>query len=408
LASSDIFKHIETPARASYTCCGGCCRAAADSDPSRRRFDRSTIPIRVNGFNPPFTLFLSGAGSVSDDRYEVASGADASTVIAAGPAGLAMRAFAIAPPPDPHRPFIAVASYDDGIVLHDAAAPFRARAALGIGGAPGDVAVNAAGAIATTATDGMSATIATLDPWTVHRYDNVPLGDEVAFDSRSGALFVTNRELNGAGALTRIAADGSVAQRVLGLTAEGIVIDSARQRVYVANVNDGTVSIVDAGSMVELRRFRVVDRVFSLALSEGGSRLFAVSNQSVDSPFAAAGSVVAVDVAARDPHVVARSERLAFPIGVAFDGTHNRLYVTDEDTDAVDVLDAQTLRAIRAPLRTCETPWKPSIDRGLLFVPCARSDQIDVFDLATLHRVKGAPFSTGGYPLAVAVWMPPA
>jgi DNA-binding beta-propeller fold protein YncE len=160
--------------------------------------------------------------------------------------------------------------------------------------------------------------------------------------------------------------------------------------------------------MVELRRFRVVDRVFSLALSEGGSRLFAVSNQSVDSPFAAAGSVVAVDVAARDPHVVARSERLAFPIGVAFDGTHNRLYVTDEDTDAVDVLDAQTLRAIRAPLRTCETPWKPSIDRGLLFVPCARSDQIDVFDLATLHRVKGAPFSTGGYPLAVAVWMPPA
>jgi DNA-binding beta-propeller fold protein YncE len=364
----------------------------------------STIPIRVNGLRPPLTLFLSGAGTVDGNQYHVGAGADASTIVASSAVGLAMRTFAIAPTPDPRRPFIAVASYDDGIVLHDATAPFRARAALGIAGAPGDIAVSATGAIATAATDGESATIATLDPWAVHRYENVPLGDEVAFDARSGALFVTNRELDGAGALTRITADGSVAHRVLGLTAEGIAIDPARQRVYVANVNDGTVSIVDAASMVELRRFHVVDRVFSLALSENGSHLFAVSNQSVDSPFASAGSVVAVDVAAADPHVVARSERLAFPIGVVFDGERDRLYVTDEDTDAVDVLDARTLRMTRAPLRTCETPWKPAIDRGLLFIPCARSDQIDVFDLTTLHRIAGAPFATGGYPLAVAFW----
>jgi DNA-binding beta-propeller fold protein YncE len=364
----------------------------------------STIPIRVNGFGPPYALFVSGAGAIQGDRYTVLAGSGANTVIASGRTGLAMRSFAIAPTPDPRRPFIAVASYDDGIILHDVTAPFRARAALGIDGAPGDIAINAAGAIATTATDGTSATIASLDPWTVHRYDDVPFGDQVAFDPTSGALFVTNRELGGAGALTRIASDGSVAHRVLGLTAEGIAIDPVRQRVYVANVNDGTVSIVDSRSMVELRRFHVIDRVFSLALSGDGSRLFAVSNQSLDSPFAAAGSVVAVDTIATDPHVVARSERLAFPIGIVFEGARDRLFVTDEDTDAVDVLDARTLRAIRAPLRTCETPWKPSIDRGLLFIPCARSDQIDVFDLATLRRVAGAPFATGGYPLAVAIW----
>ncbi len=364
----------------------------------------STIRIHVNGFGAPYTLFLDGAGAVKGDRYGVAAGEGQSTVIAASSTGLAMRTFTTAPTPDPHRPFIAVASYDDGIILHDATAPFRARAALGIDGAPGDVAIDAAGAIATTATDGTSATIATLDPWAVHRYDGVPFGDEVAFDASSGALFVTNRELDGAGALTRIAADGTVTQRVLGLTAEGIAIDSARQRVYVANVNDGTVSIVDARSMVELRRIHVVDRVFSLALSGDGSRLFAVSNQSVDSPFGSAGSVVTIDVAATDPHVVARSERLAFPIGIVFDGSHNRLFVTDEDTNAVDVLDARTLRATHAALHTCDTPWKPAIDRGLLFIPCARSDQVDVFDLATLHRIPGAPFATGGYPLAVAVW----
>ena len=78
--------------------------------------------------------------------------------------------------------------------------------------------------------------------------------------------------------------------------------------------------MVDAKSMVELRRFAVVARVFSLALSDDGSRLFAVSNQSLGSPFSAAGSVVAVDVGAGVPHIVARNAPLTFPIGIALDG----------------------------------------------------------------------------------------
>ena len=149
-------------------------------------------------------------------------------------------------------------------------------------------------------------------------------------------------------------------------------------------------------------RLRVVDRVFSLALSSDGARLYAVSNQSLQSPFAAAGSVVAVDTS--DGRIVARSARLAFPIGIVADPARNRLYVTDEDTDGVDVLDARTLRATHAPLQTCDTPWKPTLDRGLLWIPCTRSDQIDVFDAATLQRIAGAPFATGGYPLSVAIW----
>ncbi|MGC2131102.1 MAG: YncE family protein [Candidatus Aquilonibacter sp.] len=366
----------------------------------------SRLAIRVDGFSPPFTLFVNGPGSIDGDTYRIAKGAEQSTLIASGSRGLAVRAIAIAPTPDPHRAFIAVACYDDGVVLHDSVAPFRARAALGIGGSPGDVAIDRRGAIATTATDGDSATIASLAPWEVHRFAGVPLGDDLAFDSRSDALFVTNRDIDGVGALTRIAADGTVSHRVLGLTAEGLAIDSNRRRIYVANVNDGTVSMVDATSMVELRRFAVVARVFSLALSDDGSRLFAVSNQSLGSPFSAAGSVVAVNVGAAVPHIVARSAALTFPIGIAFDGTRQRLYVTDEDTDAVDVLDARTLGVAHAPLHTCTTPWKPTIDRDRLFVPCAGSDQVDVFDIATLQRVPGAPFATGGYPLSVAIWNP--
>ena len=367
----------------------------------------STLAIRVNGFGPPFALFVTGPGSVDGNTFRIAKGAEQSTLIASGSRGLAMRTIAIAPTPDPRSAFIAVASYDDGIVFHDSVSPFRARAALGIGGSPGDVAIDHAGDIATMETDGDSATIASLAPWEVHRFAGVPLGDELAFDSRSNALFVTNRDIGGEGALTRIAADGTVSHRNLGLTAEGLAIDSNRGRIYVANVNDGTVSVVDATSMVELRRFAVVARVFALALSDDGSHLFAVSNQSLGSPFSAAGSVVAVDVGAAVPHIVARSAALTFPIGIAFDGTRHRLYVTDEDTDSVDVLDARTLGVAHAPLHTCTTPWKPTLDRHRLFVPCAGSDQVDVFDTVTLQRVPGAPFATGGYPLSVAVWNPP-
>ena len=350
----------------------------------------SILPTSVNGFAAPYTVVVGGPGSSQR------------TVIAAGAHGLATHTFAFALPPDPTRPFVAVASYDDGIVLHDAIAPFRAQATLGIGGAPGDVAIDAGGRLASAATDGASAMIATLDPWSVRQFADVPFCDELAFDASTGALFVTNRDVDGAGALTRIDRDGTVLHRRLGLTAEGLAIDPARGRVYVANVNDGTVSVVDAKSMVELRRMHVVDRVFSLALSGDGSRLYAVSNQSVQSPFGAAGSVVSVDVA--DGRIVARSAKLAFPVGIAADVQRDRLYVTDEDTDSVDILDARTLRAVHAPLRTCSTPWKPTLDRGLLWIPCARSDQIDVIDTATLKRVTGAPFATGGYPLAVAIW----
>jgi DNA-binding beta-propeller fold protein YncE len=191
-----------------------------------------------------------------------------------------------------------------------------------------------------------------------------------------------------------------------GLTAEGLAVDSKRGLVYVANVNDGTVAVVDAVTMRVTRRFAAVARVFSLALSPDGSRLYAVSNQSTGSPFSAPGRVVTIALDAPAPHVVARSADLTFPIGIALDATTGRLFVTDEESDTIDVLDARTLRAVMPPLPTCRTPWKPTIDARRLYVPCARADAVDVVDLRTLHRVKGAPFATAGYPLAVTVWHP--
>ncbi len=369
----------------------------------------SAIPLRVNGFAAPYHAALLGPGRLSPaGDYEIPADARGSALVVAGNVdGLAATNLRIGTPPLPSRPFVAVASYDAGIVFHDAA-DFSVLGVLATVGAASDAAVDALGRIVATDTQGSELTLATLAPWSVRRVRGVPVGDEIAIDPVTHAIFVTNRDVDGKGGVTRVTADGGVTRVDTGATAEGVAIDGSRRIVYVANTNDGTVAAVDARSMRVVRRFHAVARVFSLVLSSGGTRLYAVSNQSVGSPFAQAGGVVALDLQTQTPHVVARSPNLTFPLGAALDPTRRTLFVTDEAVGVVDVLDAGTLRPKRAPLHTCTTPWKPSYDAATqrLYVPCAGADSVDVFDARTLRRVPHAPFVTGGYPLAVATWNP--
>lgn len=368
----------------------------------------SMIPVHVDGFPAPYHLTLDGPGTLRDDgTYAIPPGAapGIATLVAGNAGGIAERSLRIGEPPSGTRAFLAVASYDDGIVFHDAR-NFAAIGVLATGGTPSDTAIDRNGRLAATDTQGSALTVASLFPWSVARVDGVPLGDDVAIDEANGAIFVTNREVGGDGALTRVASDGSVAHVVTGQTAEGLAIDSRREIAYVANVNDGTVAAIDARSMRVLRRFHAIARIFSLQLSPDGSRLYGISNQSAGSPFAAPGAAVAIDLSAATPRVVARSGSLTFPLGAALDPRTGTLFVTDESRDVVDVLDARTLRVKHPALPTCRTPWKPSLDgdERRLFVPCARANAVDVFDTRTLRRIRGAPFATGSYPLAVAVW----
>lgn len=369
----------------------------------------SEISLHFDGLEPPYALGVIGAGSSARGTLSIANAASSSvTVVAANRDWLAMHRFDVAAPPDRSESFIAVATYDDGVVLHDVRSPFAPRSLLAIGGAPADVAIDTDGRIAAGDTSGTTLLMALMDPWRVRVVDDVWLADELEFDSSSHALFVTNRDIGGHGALTRILPDGTVTQRILGITSEGIAIDAKRHRVYVANANDGTISIVDADTFAETQRFHAVDRAFSLALAADRTRLYVVSNQSAASPFGAAGRVVSFDVSGESAHLEAQSAPLAFPLGIAVDAEHKSIFVTDERDDDVYDLDPVTLRARHAPLKTCRTPWKPAVDASdhRLYIPCAQADLVDVFDTRTLRRVPGAPFATGGYPLSVAVWHP--
>ena len=368
----------------------------------------SVLPLPVNGFPVPYRVALVGEGSLSNTgtyMLSVAAKPGTATLVAGNAYGIAARTLRIGAPPNEDRDLLAVASYENGLVFHDAGT-FSVLGILAIAGAPSDAAFDARGQIAVTDTQGDALTVAAMSPWNVSQIADVPLGDELAIDTRSGDMFVTNRDVGGKGALTRVTPDGKAVTIPTGETAEGLAVDETRHIVYVANANDGTVAAVDGRTMRVVRRFRAVDRVFSLALSPDEKLLYAVSNQSTASPFGAAGSVVAIAVDAKNPHAIARSANLTFPIGIALDRETGTLFVTDESADAVDVLNAKTLRERRPPVATCRTPWKPLLDerKQLLYVPCARADRIDVLDARTLRRVKGAPFQTGGYPLAVTLW----
>jgi DNA-binding beta-propeller fold protein YncE len=369
----------------------------------------SVIPLRVDGFAPPFHTVALGRGRIGPGGlFEIpAHSAPGGAFIVAGNAtGLATASLRVAVPPPANRDLLIVASYDDGLVFHDAR-NFATLAVLGTGGAPGDVAVDRQGRIAAPDTQGNDLTLAALRPWNVQRVWGVVLGDEVAVDGPAKAIFVTDRDVAGSGALTRISADGRVTRVTTGVTAEGLAVDERHQIVYVANTNDGTVAAIDPRTMRVIRRFHAVDRVFSLALSDDGRRLYAVSNESASSPFAAPGSVVELALHGT-PRVIARSPELDFPLGIALDAASQTLFVTDEAREQVDVLDARTLREKHVPLHTCSTPWKPTLDAAgrRLYIPCAGANAIDAFDTRSLRRIRNAPFATGSYPLALAIWRP--
>jgi DNA-binding beta-propeller fold protein YncE len=122
-------------------------------------------------------------------------------------------------------------------------------------------------------------------------------------DETTHAVFVTDRDWNGTGALTRVGLDSSVTRVSTGETAEGLAVDERRQIIYVANTNDGTIAFVDARSMRVIRRYPAVARVFSLALSPDGTRLYAISNEAMDSPFGKAGEAMEISLGGPFPRI---------------------------------------------------------------------------------------------------------
>lgn len=364
----------------------------------------SRLSVSTAGIDGPVSFSVFGPGRMQNGNFIApsVSAKTTTTLIAAARGAIAIRDVQIVPAPAANAPLLAVATYRNGIALHDPRT-FKLIGYVPIGGAPGDVAFDGMGRILAPDTDGDALASIARAPWNLRVTHGVVLGNEIAVDAASGDVFVSNRDAGGFGALTRVTPQGVVTRVKTGDTAEGLAIDPARSVVYVGNVNDNSVAIVDARTMRVIRKIPSVERTFGVALDQKNRRLFVVSNTSPSMP-SRGGFVAAIDLKSRVPRVTLRSERMVFPIGATIDERSGRLFVTDEAKNVVYVLSTKTLKAVHAPLSTCNTPWRPRVDGRRLYVPCASADKVDVFDLPSLRRAAGAPFATGGFPLSVALW----
>lgn len=357
----------------------------------------SRFPINIRGATGPVHLALIGPGRLDGNTYVApnVSVAQPVTVLAADNDAAGRIDFSLAPWPR-GVDLIAVACYDDGIALHRAG-DFALLGVLALDGGVADVAELNGTLVApsTTASVLWAVDLSTGEP---RQIADVPTGNEVA--AFGGDAFVTNRDIAGDGALTRVR-DGVVTRVRTGVTAEGLAIDPARALAYVANVNDPSLAAIDVSSMRVVRRIAAPERAFALSIDHSAQRIDVVSNvpKTGGRP---GGAVESIDLGSG--HVVARSAALHFPVGIALDENRRRLFVTDEADANVAVLDARSLRPLHRPLRACRTPWRPLVDaaRRRLYVPCAGANALAVFDLGTLQPVRGSPFPTGGYPLALA------
>ena len=367
-------------------------------------FSGSRVLVDATGVQGTFTLSVLGPGKVEGHRYEAPQVSEpaVATLIGAARGAVAYSTVRIVPAPAAHRPLLAVAAYEDGIALHDPDT-FALLGYIPIGGPPGDVAFAKNGDILTADTDGNTFTAIARNPWRMRRVNGVPEANEIAVDNRTGNVFVSDRDAGPSGALTRVTPAGTINLVPTGNTAEGLAIDERREIVYVGNVNEPTVAAVDAKTMRVLRKLPSVDRTFGMALDARGQRLYVVSNASPGMN-THGGYVAAISAGSASPRIERKSAYFTFPLGLALDSRRSRLFVTDEANNVVYVLSPKTLAAVHAPLATCRTPWRPRIAGGRLFIPCARDNAIDVFDLATLRRASRAPFPTGGFPLSVALW----
>jgi phospholipase C len=165
---------------------------------------------------------------------------------------------------------------------------------------------------------------------------------------------------------------------VVGIYPHGVVISPDGSTAYVANTgpNTGpggsqTVSVIDIGSSSVSGELTVGEAPQVLSLSADGSRLMVACANGVYAVRLPGGDVRRARVDLRNPH------------GVTVSPDGSVAYVADSEQDRVVVLDAGSLRAIRA-IGVGRTPWNTAFtaDGSQAYVTNANDNTVSVIDVS--------------------------
>jgi len=379
------------------------------------------LQARIVGLSkaPTIRWTLHGPGSIDADGDTIAYAAPRSPVTAIIGAAAATLGTAVTvrsvPPPPSRTPLLLVACYDRGEVDVRAGDDGARIGETTVAEQAGSVALEPQRRIAVvTARD----RIAALDLTTMHAKLSPPVSGALFSQvvALAGGYFaVTDANANNGQVgirLYRIDRAGFPTPSgglVAGETPEGIVAERGGHAFVVSNINGNSILrfTFDGRGSARLASMRkTAARPFGMAIDERHRLLFVADN---DTPALSGSSsrpgleTFALPGLQRRRPAVATGTPNALPLGVAVDEPDELLFVTNEGDATVAVYRLPRVRRI-GTLRTGLTPWMPSVDasRRRLYVPSARSDAVDVFDLRRLNSPPRV-LSTCSYPTGVAV-----
>jgi len=164
---------------------------------------------------------------------------------------------------------------------------------------------------------------------------------------------------------------------VAGGNAQAVAVDDARGRVFVANTDEGSVSVHDSRSGKELGRIPGVRTPMALALDASAGLVFVTENRS--------NTVATID--ARQLRLTGRRIPVGRgPRGIAVDPVSDVIYVANSDDDTVTLIKGGRTGggpgAVLGHVPVKDGPYAIAVAgfSGHVYVSCRRGDSVTVLD----------------------------
>jgi YVTN family beta-propeller protein len=206
----------------------------------------------------------------------------------------------------------------------------------------------------------------------------------VAADSFGGRVFVANQQSGTVSIIDSFA--GSVLMTVgVGSGPTGIDVDPVRDRAYVTNRQSNTVSVMQGSTGLVVATVPVGRDPRGVAVDPAGNRVFVTNSRQ--------GTVSVIDGALAS--VVATYSDGMFPFEVAFHGSRDLLYVSNFSRNTVTVMGAST-GSVQAVIVVGQNPGAVAVDERTdrVYVTSFADGTVTVIDASTNAILAAVPVGT--------------
>jgi YVTN family beta-propeller protein len=171
----------------------------------------------------------------------------------------------------------------------------------------------------------------------------------------------------------------------------GLAVNSVTHRVYVTDIQNESVVVIDGQTAAVLATIPMpLPSRFGIAVDEGANRIYVASYP--NSPTITAGPLRVIDGTTNA--VVGSVPMPGYSLGVAVDSLRHRVYVTNRNQNSVTVVDTQTL-AVLGTRSTESAPFGVAVDAasGKVFVANGISGTVSVIPPDGLPVIDAVAFT---------------